>query len=96
MDWFEENGIDITDWPPFSPDLNPIEHAWKALKEMVFKMFPEVWTAASKGEGDLRAMEEALKAAWDALPDSLFESLIESMPKRIQACIEAKGWHTKY
>ena len=24
--WFEEMSIDITDWPPFSPDLNPIEH----------------------------------------------------------------------
>ena len=27
IDWFEENGIDVTDWPPFSLDLNPIEHA---------------------------------------------------------------------
>ena len=96
MDWFEENGIDITDWPPFSPDLNPIEHTQKALKEMVFKMFLEVWTAVSKREGDLRAMEEALKAAQDALPDSLFESLIKSIPKRIQAYIKAKGWYTKY
>jgi transposase len=26
-DWFEENGIQTTDWPPYSPDLNPIEHA---------------------------------------------------------------------
>jgi hypothetical protein len=26
-DWFIENGIHLTDWPPYSPDLNPIEHA---------------------------------------------------------------------
>jgi transposase len=27
-DWFMGNGIITTDWPPYSPDLNPIEHAW--------------------------------------------------------------------
>jgi transposase len=26
-DWFEENGIQTTNWPPYSPDLNPIKHA---------------------------------------------------------------------
>jgi transposase len=25
--WFEENGIDTSKWPPYSPDLNPIKHA---------------------------------------------------------------------
>jgi transposase len=25
-EWFEMNGIDTIDWPPYSLDLNPIEH----------------------------------------------------------------------
>jgi hypothetical protein len=25
--WFKERVIQVTDWPPYSPDLNPIEHA---------------------------------------------------------------------
>ena len=41
-------------------------------------------------------LEEALQSAWNALPDLLFEGLVESMPRRIQALLEAKGWHTKY
>ena len=34
--------------------------------------------------------------AWEALPDSLFMACLESMPRRVQAVIEADGWHTKY
>jgi hypothetical protein len=25
--WFKEQGILVKDWPPYSPDMNPIEHA---------------------------------------------------------------------
>jgi hypothetical protein len=30
-DWLKEQGIEVLNWPPYSPDLNPIEHAWKRL-----------------------------------------------------------------
>ena len=26
IDWFKEQHVRITDWPPYSPDLNPIEN----------------------------------------------------------------------
>ncbi len=47
-DWFKENenGIETTHWPPYFPDLNPIEHAWHALKVLTAKIFPEVMNAS--------------------------------------------------
>ena len=41
-------------------------------------------------------LESCLQAAWDTLDKGLFDNLIQSMPSRIEACIKAKGWHTKY
>ena len=93
---FEERGIRVTDWPPYSPDLNPIEYTWKRLKDTVSRMFPELWQSNGKSEEDRTAMEEALKEAWATIPVSFFENLVESMERRVQACIDANGWHTKY
>jgi transposase len=40
--WFEEHGIWVMDWPPHSPDLNPIENLWHRLKLKIFKLYPEL------------------------------------------------------
>jgi hypothetical protein len=45
---------------------------------------------------DWKALCEAIKEAWWALPQSLFRKLIESMPRRLEAVRHAKGWQTKY
>jgi transposase len=46
--WFKDNGIPLMKWPPFLPDLNPIEHAWAKLKELIYKLDPEL--AAIRGD----------------------------------------------
>ena len=34
-DWLRDHNIIVEDWPPYSPDLNPIEQVWKRLKELL-------------------------------------------------------------
>ena len=40
--WFDEHGIPLVDWPSYSPDLNPIEHAWAKLKEGIYMLYPDL------------------------------------------------------
>jgi transposase len=94
--WFEEMGIRATDWLPYSPDLNPIEHAWKRLKDTTARLFPDLWKLNGKSEEDRTALENALKEAWGTIPVSFFEELIESIETRVAAYIAANGWHMKY
>ena len=42
VEWAQENGVELVDWPAFSPDLNPIENVWKILKEDITKEFPHL------------------------------------------------------
>jgi len=44
-----------------------------------------------------RALVEALTDTWrEEIEGDFLETLWESMPRRVAALLEAKGWYTKY
>ena len=87
MDWFDENGINVLDHPPQSPDLNPIENLWRIIKHKLYN------DSSIRGINDLW---ERFEQEWDAVGADICKKLIDSMPKRLEAVIKAKGGPTKY
>ncbi len=55
--WFNDHGVTVLDWPPNSPDLNPIEKLWSIVKRKMRETRPN-------NADNLKA---AIKATWASL-----------------------------
>jgi transposase len=84
--WFHNHGVDLLDFPPYSPDLNPIENLWGILKARV-----ESRLARTTDE-----VERVLKEEWEALDKELLASLAASMPTRCAAVVANHGHKAPY
>jgi hypothetical protein len=93
--WFEEHGIWVIDWPAHSPDMNPIEHVWRALKSILHRQHPEVYLLGNNA-ADRALLSQWIKEAWEAIPQGLIDTLVLSAGNRVRALRKAKGWYTKY
>jgi transposase len=83
-----ERGITVIFWPPFSPDLNPIERVWHIMKNYLQDNYPDNMS--------YNRLRVAVKDVWEKVGRFGFEELINSMSARCQAVIDADGLFTKY
>ena len=81
-----KNNIKKLEWPPQSPDLNPIKNLWTLLDEHI----------PSSARTNKESFWEAVQQTWYTFPINILENLVESMPKRLQAVIDSNGGPTKY
>ena len=93
-EWFEVHGIWVMDWPPHSPDLNPIKNIWRLLKLKIFQLYPKLMDHG-QSKLDWTKFRDAIQRAWEALDQEVIDHLIESVTRRIRAVKKAKGWYTK-
>ena len=78
----EQHGeLKYMDWPPQSPDCNPIELLWDELDRNVRDKFP-----TSK-----KHLFESLQDSWRAITSETLRKLTERMPRICNAVIKARG-----
>ena len=86
MNFLKAENVTVMDWPPQSPDLNPIENVWKTLGER----------SKARNPNTTEQLWNALQEEWSKITRQDINKLISSCSQRCQSVIEAKGLHTKY
>ena len=84
--WFNNYGFTVLDWPANSLDLNPIENLWCIVQRKVRDSRPT-------NTDELKA---TIRVTWASITPQQCHRLIASMPRHIDAVINAKGAPTKY
>jgi hypothetical protein len=87
IQWLSDNLVRRRiDFPPYSPDLNPIENLWAYL-------VPRVDKHNAKTDEQLK---NAIQVEWTKIPKDYLFNLANSMPKRLQEVIDHNGHKTHY
>lgn len=81
MDWLEKNNIDLVDHPPYSPDLNPIEHVWVELKKRLQQQYPKISDTRGGKAAVKKELARVLPLVWETIPQEFFDKLWKSMPR---------------
>ena len=76
----------VLDWPPYSPDHNPIENLWPRVHALMDRLMP---TSDEQ-------VADAFVECWPQLSLDIFTDFAKSTPARIQAVIVANDDATKY
>jgi len=87
VEWLEENKIEVMQWPPQSPDMNPIEHMWNELDKRI------------RRRGEITSVEqlwEVMQDEWEKFDVNYCLKLIHSMPQRINDLLKSKGGYTRW
>ena len=88
MAFLQQNNINVMHWPPYSPDLSPIEHLWDVLDRR--------FRNRSQPPTMLQTLRLALMQELNAIPKADINRLILSMTRHVRAGLNANGGHTRY
>ena len=86
----DEMGIEVMPWPPYSPNLNPIENLWALLKAEIYRLYPELETAPDTVE-TLDLLIQAATEAWQSLDEDILDKMAVNMATHVEAVLAAKG-----
>lgn len=87
-EWLKTENISVLPWPPNSPDCNPIENLWHIMQQDIYD--------ERRVYHKLDDLRQAVHRAAKKIDKKVLHNLIASVPRRLQAVIDAKGHATKY
>jgi len=86
--YLDDHFVTRLDWPPQSPDLNPIENLWRLMKLRISKRRGYIHTQ--------KQMARILREEWDRITPEDYRKCISSWSKRMKEVIKNKGGSTHY
>ena len=92
----EKHEFVLIEWPPNSPDMNPIEHLWEHIKTELHRRYPDTKDLQGSPNMIRETLRARLAEIWWDIGEEILDRLIKSMPNRVKALIDADGWYTEY
>ena len=80
-EWLQENNVEVLEWPPYSPDLNPMENVWGYMKKKLYHDMPTTPQGAI----------ECMRRMWLQLTPMYAQRLINSLQSRCRLVVRNKG-----
>jgi len=94
--WALAHGFSLMEWPPNSPDMNPIEHLWAHLKLKLHQRYPDTRCLQGSPDAIRWILRERLMEIWWEIGEGVLRDLVDSMPRRVHALLAAGGWYTEF
>lgn len=85
------NGIHRIEFPPYSPDLNPIENVWNMLKQNVDNHTFQ----HTSGPAAVKEYMNCFVEEWKHFDVAMLRKLVDDMPERCKEVIANKGHKIK-
>jgi hypothetical protein len=76
----------FSEWPAYSPDMNPIEGLWAHLKAELHRRYPDTKLLRGTSAAIQQKLQHRLWEIWWDIGE----------PRRVKALIAARGRYTKY
>ena len=73
--WLGQNDVKVMERPPYSPDLNPVEHIWAKSKDRAQQTHSGLENIVGGREKVQKRTAKALPKVWDSIELGSFESL---------------------
>ena len=80
-EWLAEHEIEVLPWPPYSPDLNPMENVWGLLKRQLKTKLPT----------SPESLADNISELWNSYTNDYAAHLCDSLRRRIRRVVQRNG-----